>query len=260
VLNLVGLDMTSGTSCYQICGFCKFSSFASTIPKLRNDINPLLPNSLSVSVLKNLDEQTVIALYCAKKATSGIKLLNKWGAIVAPKHPGRKRISHAFEKFWEESAWVISPHLVPYDSLHSPSGIISIAYQLKEINLGVGGQATMEGHCFLSALTILENNDIDGLVLIWTGYKEEFPLDHLQSGDKEIIEGYALAITKQKENFLEDPSLNMFWHKEIKKGTFITPVRLDTLMKIPDNFKTDFTFQVTANVFATFSPAKNKGL
>lgn len=260
MLKLVALDINSGSSCYQIHGYCRFSTFASSILKLRNDINPLLPNPLSTSIIKNLDEQTVIALYCAQEATAGIENLNKWGVIVAPKHPGRKRIIQAFEKFLEESAWAISPHLVTYDSLHSPSGIISIAFQLKEVNLGVGGQGTMEGHCLLSALTILENNSIDGLVLIWTGYKEEFPPNQLETINKEIIEGFAIAIKKREDNSTENPSINIFWNKEANKDAFITPIRLETLMKIPDNFKTELTFQIAANVFANFSPAKAKDL
>ena len=258
VFKLVSEGISSGNSSYQILGFSKFTILSSEIAKLRTELNPSLPNPLSTSILKYLDDQTVIALQCTHQATKEIKNLANWGVIVSPKHPGRKRVSGAFDKFKLESAWGISPHLVPYDSLHSPSGIVSLAYQMNGINLGAGGFAGMEGQGLLAGFTSLENNFAEGLVLIWTGYQEEFSLYHLESNNNQIIEGYALAIIKQKKtnsNKSPYPGLNISWNKNAKNTAFVTPLSLENLFKIPDNFQTDYTFQIAINVLADFIPA-----
>jgi len=258
VFKLVSEEISSGNASYQILGFSKFTALTSELANLRTDINTSLPNPLSASILKYLDDQTVIALQCTHQATKEIKNLANWGAIVSPKHPGRKRVSGAFEKFKLESAWGISPHLVPYDSLHSPSGIVSLAYQMNGINLGAGGFAGMEGQGLLAGFTSLENNFAEGLILIWTGYREEFTLYHLESQNNQTIEGYALAITKKKSangNKRTHAELNISWNKDAKNFAFITPVSLENLLKIPDNFQTDWTFQIAINVFADFIPA-----
>jgi hypothetical protein len=126
------------------------------------------------------------------------------------------------------------------------------------INLGAGGFAGMEGQGLLAGFTSLENNFAEGLVLIWTGYQEEFSLYHLESNNNQIIEGYALAITKQKKtnsNKSPYPGLNISWNKNAKNTAFVTPLSLENLFKIPDNFQTDYTFQIAINVLADFIPA-----
>ncbi len=258
MFKIVSEEISSGNTSYQILGSSKFTVLNSEIAKLRTEINPSLPNPLTTSILKYLDDQTVIALQCTHEATKDIKNLANWGVIVSPKHPGRKRVSGAFEKFKLESAWGISPHLVPYDSLHSPSGIISLAYQMNGINLGAGGFAGMEGHALLAGFTSLENNFAEGLILIWTGYREEFSICNLDSTNSQILEGYALAITKQKSadtNKRTRAGLNISWNKNAKNPAFVAPLSLENLFQIPDNFQTDWTFQIAINVLADFIPA-----
>lgn len=258
MFKLVSEEISSGNASYQILGFSKFTALTSELANLRTDVNTCLPNPLSTSILKYLDDQTVIALQCTREATKEIKSLANWGVIVCPKHPGRKRVSGAFEKFKIESAWGISPHLVPYDSLHSPSGIVSLAYQMNGINLGAGGFAGMEGQGLLAGFTSLENNFAEGLVLIWTGYREEFSLYHLESQNNQTIEGYAIAITKKtsaNKNKRTQPELNISWNKDSDSPAFVAPLSLENLFKIPDNFQTDWTFQIAINVFANFIPA-----
>lgn len=258
LFKLVSEEISSGNASYQILGFSKFTALTSELANLRTDVNTCLPNPLSSSILKYLEDQTVIALQCTQQATKEIKNLANWGVIVCPKHPGRKRVSVAFEKFKIESAWGTSPHLVPYDSLHSPSGIVSLAYQMNGINLGAGGFARMQEHCVLAGFTSLENNFAEGLVLIWTGYREEFSMYHIDSQNNQTIEGYALAITKKKganKNKRAQPELNISWNKDPHDSAFVAPLSLENLFKIPDNFQTDWTFQIAINVFANFIPA-----
>lgn len=258
MFKIVSEEISSGTSSFQILGFSKFTALNGEIAKLRTEINQSLPNPLTSSILKYLDDQTVIALQCTHEATKEIKNLSNWGVVVSPKHPGRKRVSGAFDKFKLESAWGISPHLVPYDSLHSPSGIISLAYQMHGLNLGAGGFAGMEGHALLAGFTSLENNFAEGLILIWTGYREEFSICNPDSSNNQIIEGYALAITKQKSidtNKRTQAGLNISWNKNPKNPAFIAPLSLENLFQIPDNFQTDWTFQIAINVLVDFIPA-----
>ncbi len=258
MFKLVSEGISSGNTSYQILGFSKFTALNNEIPKLRSDLNPSFPSPLSSSVLKYLDDQTVIALQCTHQATKEIKNLANWGVIVSPKHPGRKRVAGAFEKFKLESAWGISPHLVPYDSLHSPSGIVSLAYQMNGINLGAGGFAGMEGQGLLAGLTSLENNFAEGIILIWTGYREEFSMYHLECQNNLILEGYALAITRQKianGKKRTQPVLNISWNKIGNNRSFIAPLSLENLFEIPDDFKIDWSFQIAINVFADFIPA-----
>ena len=126
------------------------------------------------------------------------------------------------------------------------------------INLGAGGFAGMEGQGLLASFTSLENNFAEGLVLIWTGYREEFSIYHLESQNNQTIEGYALAITKNRignTNKRTQPELNISWNKDLNGSALVAPLSLENLFKIPDNFQTDWTFQIAINVFANFIPA-----
>ena len=259
VFKLVFEDTSSGQENYQIVGNSKISESSSEISSIRLNLNSLLPNPLSTSILKSLDEQTVIALKCAHQATRWLNNLQNWGVIVCPKIPGRKRVFSAFEKFKVESAWGISPHVAPYDSLHSPSGILSIAFQMHGLNLGSGGYAGMEGQAALAGFTALKNNYVSGLLLIWTGYREEYPLPSNEADNKQVIDGFALAITPKNTIEFNKKNICFIWNKSPINQTLTTPLSLETLFKIPDDLKTEWTFQVAPNVFVNLNTASTQG-
>ena len=63
MFKLVSEGISSGNSSYQILGFSKFTILSSEIAKLRTELNPSLPNPLSTSILKYLDDQSEYPIY-----------------------------------------------------------------------------------------------------------------------------------------------------------------------------------------------------
>ncbi len=131
-----------------------------------------LPN-LPLGLLRHADEQTVagaVAVYQAIQSAGWEgRSFSRWGVIAAPCYLGRMALPQALERFRQEGAWGISPHLIPHRSLHSLSGTLSQALQIHGPNFGVGGGPTAVGEAFLLAASLLAD-DLPGLWVILTGY------------------------------------------------------------------------------------------
>jgi hypothetical protein len=133
--------------------------------------------TFSPSLLKHSEEQTVLALRTLLQtiAQQGwpIDSFTDWGVIAAPTYFGRVGMAQTFERFQQESAWGVSPHLIPQQSLHGMSGTISQALSAHGPNFGIGGGPDSSAEAFLLAAALLADGQLPGLWLIITGHEEE---------------------------------------------------------------------------------------
>jgi hypothetical protein len=131
-----------------------------------------LGKPLPGSLLKHADEQALLGLSAVHAACRGAAFPD-WGLVACPRRPGRTTMQPALARFAAEGAWSVSPHIVPHCSLHSLSGLLSMALDLHGPNLGAGGVPGSEGEAVLAALTLLEGDELPGIWLVFTGWQPD---------------------------------------------------------------------------------------
>ena len=150
---------------------------ASDIPTLRGPLAAAFPESMSVGVLKQCDEQTLVALSAVLDAVrqSGrpSSEFESWGVVACPRVPGRRRFQDAVVKFRGQGAWSVTPHFIPHCMLHSLSGLMSQALRLHGPNIGVGGEAGEGDDVLWTAAAWLAGGEAPGAWLVWTGWDRE---------------------------------------------------------------------------------------
>ncbi len=150
------------------------------IPALRKAPGPGAAARIPPTFLKQADQQTVVGLAAVFHAIDAYNLADKsfddWGVLGVPCSFGRVTVSVALQKFLEEGAWAISPHLIPHGSLHSLSGTISQALKIHGPNLGVGGGPQGAGEGLLVAAAMLARG-LPGVWLILTKLVPDAPPD-----------------------------------------------------------------------------------
>jgi hypothetical protein len=143
------------------------------IPALRLKPGPAPGPPPPPSFLKQADEQTIAGLSAVYHAMQDHHLdastLSGWGVLAAPQLLGRNAISGVLERFAEEGAWGMSPHLIPHRTLHSVSGTISQALALHGPNFGVGGGPGAAAEVILVAAALLAGGELPGLWVVLTG-------------------------------------------------------------------------------------------
>lgn len=148
-----------------------------SVPAYRQKPHYTLASLLPPNLLKHADEQTVIGLAAVLQAIEDFRLdptgFTAWGVVGAPRFLGRSTMVQALQKFAQEGAWGISPHLIPHRSLHAPSGTLSQALKIHGPNLGVGGGPGASAEGFLVAATLLSRADLPGVWLLLTGTEHE---------------------------------------------------------------------------------------
>jgi hypothetical protein len=158
--------------CCRLAAHAGVALPAESLAGLRQKPGPAPGTPLPANFLKQADEQTVaalIAVYCAMHA-HGLDLASQgdWGVIAAPQLLGRTHMASAMQRFAEEGAWGISPHLIAHRSLHAVSGTISQALGLHGPNFGVGGGLDGVAEAFLVAAALLADGRLPGLWLVLT--------------------------------------------------------------------------------------------
>jgi 3-oxoacyl-(acyl-carrier-protein) synthase len=160
------------------------------LPALRKAPDPSGRQAVHPSLLRHADEQTVVGLAAVLRTIGEAGLdresFGEWAVLVAPRYHGREAFERAFPTFQAESAWGVSPHLIPAHSLHSPSGTISQALKAHGPNLGVGGTPGGELEALLYAATLLMTGSITGVWVVLTGRES--------SADPTVFEALALAL------------------------------------------------------------------
>ncbi len=147
------------------------------IAGLRPAVAQAYPDSLSAGVLKQADEQSVLALHALHLARCEIGLTladtEHWGLIATARMPGRKRIADSLIKFRDQGAWGTSPHLIPYCTLHSMAGLLSQALRLHGPNYGTGGLKNSEAESIWAGLTLLHGEQLPGVWIVLSGWDRE---------------------------------------------------------------------------------------
>jgi hypothetical protein len=162
---------------------------------------PTVP--LPASQLKHSEEQSIVALWAVCEAIAGLEdrptNFNQWSVIAAPRFCGRLANANSLERYRQEGAWGISPHMIPQHSLHAVSGTISQLLKFHGPNFGVGNGLSSACDGWLVAATLLTENMVPGVWLILTGHVDEYlPAGPNHPGQHSSCEAVALALTAGK--------------------------------------------------------------
>jgi hypothetical protein len=159
---------------FSVAAHHTLATSAENLEKWRKQPGGPVPGSL----LRHADEQTVAGLQAVMAAARYLpgQVFTDWGVVAAPRLMGRAMMAQALQKYQEEGAWGVSPHLIPHRSLHSLSGSISQAFGICGPNFGVGGGATGAAEALCLASSLLADN-LPGLWVVLTGYHPEFVPD-----------------------------------------------------------------------------------
>lgn len=132
---------------------------------------------LAASFLKHADDQTVAAFAAVFQAIerfgmAGVSFTD-WAVLAAPRFLGRMTMVSALQRFGDEGAWGVSPHLIPHRSLHSVSGSISQVLQIHGPNYGIGGGPDCASEIFLAVTALLGREHLPGVWVVLTGWQPE---------------------------------------------------------------------------------------
>jgi hypothetical protein len=170
-----------------------------SLAELRRQPGPVSGKPLPASLLKHADEQTVAGLAAVYHAIHDHGLSNMrfadWGVVAAPFRLGRGALAAALQRFRDEGAWGVSPHLIPHRSLHSVSGTVSHALKIHGPNFGAGGGPGAAAEAMLAAVAMLERQRIPGVWVILCALDPELPpLPDGRLAPQTFCVGQALAL------------------------------------------------------------------
>lgn len=144
------------------------------IPLERDRVQLLIRQRGRELNLRHADVQAVTALAATFNAIGSANLdLSQWSVLVAPDEPGRAAMQNAIDRFPTEGPWSVSPNIIPLNSLHSISGLLSAAFGCTGINLGVGGSTQSNSDQFFALLGLHANGDDCGAWLVFTQRESE---------------------------------------------------------------------------------------
>ena len=183
----------------QVLTWATVRATAEQIAQWRKQPNPQPVTPLTPSQLKNSEEQSIAALWAVSEAITGLDKgsvnFDQWGVVAAPTYCGRFANATSLERYRQEGAWGISPHMIPQHSLHAVSGTVSQMLKLHGPNFGVGNGANSAYDGWLVAATLLSENVIPGAWLVLTGHVEEYlPAGNGLPGQHPPCEAVALAL------------------------------------------------------------------
>jgi hypothetical protein len=139
---------------------------------------PIAGQPLPGSFLKHSDDQTVAVVAATYAALADRGWLGRpftdWGVVAAPNFLGRGGLAHAIQRYAQEGAWGVSPHLIPHHSLHAVSGTISQLLKIHGPNFGVSGSAQACQDAFLIAAAVLAEEKAPGVWLLLSGHDREW--------------------------------------------------------------------------------------
>lgn len=177
--------------------FAHVSASVAQIDVLRRDPELLKPRDLPASFLKHADEQAVCALAAVVQAIRStgqpVEVFSGWSVLGAPRYPGRTLGGASIMRFFDEGIRGISPHIIPQNSTHSISGLLSVGLGMGGPNLGAGGGAQALEEGLVTALAFLSEKRVPGMWFVATGWTPE-PIP--QKNGRYVAEGqcHALAL------------------------------------------------------------------
>ncbi|MFQ3593421.1 MAG: hypothetical protein SNJ82_09590 [Gemmataceae bacterium] len=165
--------------------------------------NPAPGHTFPISLLKNADEQTVVAVAALMQAVERfgqpLTFYRDWAVLAAPRFIGRDCIGQAIPEYTREGPWSVSPHIIPHRSLHSTSGTITLVLGSSGPNHGVGGGPDGETEGLLAALAMLAERPVPG---VWLALSRVTPLQDCDCSlgrprDGSLVEALVLALTRE---------------------------------------------------------------
>lgn len=211
----------------------------SEIPATRSQINSQVPRPFSPTILKNMDDQSILAIEVILKACQNDNLdlanFQDWGLATCPRNPGRRRLFTTFKKFEKEGAWIVSPHSVTYDALHSPAGMLSQAFGITGPSIGSGGLAGLEGQAILAATSLFTLGNVQAVWAVFTFPEQEPPVHQDGAHFPESIFAFAIALGKPIDGYFSKNQLLTIRHNKVdeKQSTRITSAILERLCTDP---------------------------
>ena len=172
---------------------------AETIGQWRKQPLVVGAQAMPPSFLKHAEDQTIAALKAvlAAMAKEGWqeRSFADWGVVAAPCFFGRVSNAASIERYRQEGAWGVSPHLIPHHSFHGLSGTISQALKIYGPNFGIGGGPASGADALLIAAAMMADGRLPGLWVIWSGHETEWLPAPDSCSPAPICQAVALALT-----------------------------------------------------------------
>jgi hypothetical protein len=180
---------------FGIAAFATFQACWNEIGPLRRGLALPGKEPYPANFLKSSDEQTVVALAAVLQAIREFGLesadFRNWGVLAAPRFLGRVPTAEILHKCERGGSGKASPVFVPHHSLHAVSGTVSMALAIQGPNYGVSGGTNFVVEGFLSILSFLSLNPVDGL---WAVLSQLDPEPDPEGNDLESVTAQALAL------------------------------------------------------------------
>lgn len=178
---------------------------AETIAQARRQPVTVGAQKLPISFLKHAEDQTVLALQAVLGALEQEnwqeRSFTAWGVVAAPNLFGRVSIAQTIQRYRQEGAWGVSPHLIPHQSLHAMSGTISQALKIYGPNFGISGAPNSGPDAFLIAGAMMMDGVLPGLWVVLAGYEAEWlPAADGAPVPAPMCQAIALALTPGNTN------------------------------------------------------------
>jgi hypothetical protein len=158
-------------------GFGTVRATPAELSALRKRPGPLAAPTLPAGLLNHADDQTVVGVAAVLQAMAGWQAprpdFRDWGVVGSPRFPGRVPLSSALEKFGRLGPLSVSPLIVPFQSLHALSSMISLALKIHGPAVGVGGGKDGFGQALFAALSLQQTESLPGVWVVMTCWDPE---------------------------------------------------------------------------------------
>jgi hypothetical protein len=159
-----------------ILGFGIAHKTPAEIAHFRKDPGPGRPQAMTYQLLRHADEHTILALaamlHCQAHFSPKVPL-EEWGIVAAPRWPGRQGTATALERFRADGPHGVSPMAIPNVCLHSLSATVSLVFELKGPNFGVGGGLANITDGLMTALSVQLEHKPPGTFVIFSEWNVE---------------------------------------------------------------------------------------
>jgi len=188
--------------CCQVATHAAVRATPELLAQWRRQPPPVTGQPLPASLVKHSEDQTLVAmaaLHAAITARGWVgRSFGDWGVLSAANFFGRGGNAHTIQRFAQEGAWGVSPHIIPHQSLHAVSGTISQLLKIHGPNFGVSGAAQACQDAFLIAAALLAEGNVPGLWLLLSGHEREWlPAENGKSAESArplLCEAVAMAL------------------------------------------------------------------
>jgi 3-oxoacyl-(acyl-carrier-protein) synthase len=173
----------------------------------RREPPPIGGQPAPASLFKHSEEQTLAAVAAVHEALVQGGWLGRsftdWGVLAASSFLGRGGSAYTIQRYGQEGAWGVSPHVIPHQSLHAVAGTLSQLLKVHGPNFGISSGAQACQDAFLIAATVLAEGTVPGVWLVLTGYEREWiPVDNAKTVEPAcppLCEAVALALVPATE-------------------------------------------------------------